>query len=333
MNHRFLASTGALAAMIAVASLAPEPVSGQASRAAANTSTSPRTSWGDPDLQGTWTNTTTTRLERPDDVAGKQTLTNQERAEQDQQAAQRRDRPPRPGSTGAYNSFWMEPGKASARTSLVVDPADGKLPYTPEGRKLADAFAATLSGSGAAGSWEDRDVYERCITRGMPGAMMPGFYNHNYQILQIPGYVVLLVEMIHDARIIPLDGRPHLGPQVRQWMGDSRGRWEGNTLVVETTNFTDRINDRGLTVFGIGKDSHLVERFTRVDAETIDYRFTVNDATVFTRPWTAEIPMTKIEDRLFEYACHEGNYAMVDILKGARVKEKAAEEAAKKGSR
>ena len=162
---------------------------------------------------------------------------------------------------------------------------------------------------------------------------MPGFYNHNYHILQTPGYVVLLVEMIHDARIIPVDGRPHPGQGIRQWLGDSRGRWEGKTLVVETTNFNDRVNDRGLTVFGAGKDVRLIERFTRVDADTIDYQFTVDDATVFTRPWTAAIPMTKIEGPLFEYACHEGNYCLQDILSGARLQEKAAEEASKKKSR
>ena len=148
--------------------------------------------------------------------------------------------------------------------------------------------------------------------------MMPGFYNHNYHILQTPGYVVILVEMIHDARIIPLDGRPHLDQRIRQWLGDSRGRWEGNTLVVDTTNFTDGVNDRGFTVFGTGRNGHLVERFTRVDADTIDYEFTVDDPTVFTRPWTAAVPMTKTDGPLFEYACHEGNYALPDILSGAR---------------
>jgi hypothetical protein len=333
MNHRFLVSLGALAAVIAVVSLAPGPAAGQAPTAAADKWTSSRTPWGDPDLQGIWTNTTTTPLERPSDLAGKQVLTDRERAELDERAAQRRDRRPPPGNPGAYNSFWMDGGKASQRTSLVVDPADGRLPYTPEGRKRAEAFAAAFAGNGAADSWEDRTLYERCITRGLPGAMMPGFYNHNYQILQTPGYVVLFVEMIHDARIIPVDRRPHLGQHIRQWLGDSRGRWEGNTLLVETTNFTDKVNDRGLTVFGTGKSVHLVERFTRVDADTIDYQFTVDDATAFTRPWTAAIPMTKIKGPLFEYACHEGNYGLAQILSGARVQEKAAEEAAKKGLR
>jgi len=322
MSHRFLVSMGALAAVIAVVTLAPGPAAGQAPTAAAGTRSAPRTPWGDPDLQGIWSNTTSTRLERPTELAGKQVLTDQERVALDEQAAQRRDRRPPPGNPGGYNSFWLEGGKASAQTSLVIDPADGRVPYTPEARKRADAFAATINGNGTADSWEDRNVYERCITRGLPGAMMPGFYNHNYHILQTPGYVVLLVEMIHDARIIPLDGRPHLGQHIRQWMGDSRGRWEGNTLVVETTNFTDRVKDTGMTVFGTAKNSHLVERFTRVDADTIDYQFTVNDATLFTSPWTAAIPMTRIEGPIFEYACHEGNYGIQNILSGARVAEK-----------
>ena len=321
MCHRVLVSMGALVAVIAVVSLAPGPAAGQAPTAA-DRWTAPRTPWGDPDLQGMWSNTTTTRLERPAELAGKEILTDQERAALDDQAAQRRDRRPPPGSTGAYNSFWTEPGQASKQSSLVVDQADGRVPYTPEARKSAEAFAATINGDGTADSWEDRNLYERCITRGLPGAMMPGFYNYNYQILQTPGYVVLHVEMIHDARIIPLDGRPHLGPHIRQWLGDSRGRWEGNTLVVETTNFTGRVNDRGLTVFGIGENGRLVERFTRADADTIDYQFTVSDAAAFTKPWTASIPMSQIEGPLFEYACHEGNYGLEDILKGARVQEK-----------
>jgi hypothetical protein len=330
MSHRSLVSISVLSAVIAVVMLAPGPAAGQAA-AAANKSTSSRTPWGDPDLQGIWSNTTTTRLERPAELAGKQTLTDEERQALDAQAAQRRDRPPAPGNTGAYNSFWTEPGRASQQTSLVIDPPDGRVPFTPEERKRSDAFNASLNQDGNSDSWVTRGAYERCITRGMPGAMMPGFYNHNYQILQTPGYVVILVEMIHDARIIPVDGRAHLGPQIRQWLGDSRGRWEGNTLVVETTNFTDKVTDRGLTVFGAGRNARIVERFTRTDANTIDYRFTVEDASLFTKPWTAAIPMTKIEGPLFEYACHEGNYGMENILQGARAREKA--QAAKTESR
>jgi len=319
MRHRFLVLC-VLAAVTVLGSLAP--TAGQ-TPTAANRPTAPRTPWGDPDLQGIWSNTTTTRLERPAELAGKQVLTDQERAALDEQAAQRQDRRPPPGNTGAYNSFWLEGGRASSQTSLVIDPVDGRVPFTPEARTRADAFNASINGEGKADSWEDRNVYERCITRGMPGAMMPGFYNHNYHILQTPDYVVVLVEMIHDARIIPLDGRSHLPPSIRQWLGDSRGRWDGNTLVVETTNFTDRIKDTGLTVFGLSTNSRLIERFTRVGADTIEYQFTVDDAVTFTRPWTASIPMSRIEGPLFEYACHEGNYGLEDILRGARAQEKA----------
>ncbi|PYR49510.1 MAG: hypothetical protein DMF89_12295 [Acidobacteria bacterium] len=324
-------SQGFLMVMVAFA-VTTAPVAGQA-RTARDLSRLSRTPWGDPDLQGLWTNTTTTPLERPAGLAGKQILTDQERVALDARAAETRDRRPPPGNTGAYNSFWLEGGKASQRTSLVVDPADGRLPYTLEGRKRADAFAATINGNGTADSWEDRNVYERCITRGLPGAMMPGFYNHNYQILQTPGYIVLFVEMIHDARIIPLDGRPHLGQDIRQWLGDSRGHWEGSTLVVETANFTDKVNDRGLTVFGTAKNVRLIERFTRVDGDTIDYQFTVDDSSAFTRPWTASIPMTKIDGPLYEYACHEGNYGLQDILRGARLQDGATDEATKKSAR
>jgi hypothetical protein len=187
-------------------------------------------------------------------------------------------------------------------------------------------------------SWEDLNAYDRCITRGLPGAMIPGFYNHNYQILQAPGYVAILVEMIHDVRIIPVDGRPHLGPGLRQWMGDSRGRWEGQTLVVETMNFNDKIQEvtgnamrlpsgepiggRYHAVFAT-RGLKLVERFTRVDADTIDYRFTVTDPATFTRPWTAVTPMMRINEPLFEYACHEGNYAVPNMLRGARAQEQS----------
>ena len=158
--------------------------------------------------------------------------------------------------------------------------------------------------------------------------MLPVGYNSNYQILQTPGYVVILSEMIHDVRVVPLDGRPHLPQNIRQWMGDSRGRWDGNTLVVDTTNFSNKTSFRGSS-----ENMHLVERFTRVDADTIDYQFTVDDPATWTRPWTAAVPMAKTEDRLFEYACHEGNYAMTNILAGARAQEKAAAEAAKKEPR
>jgi hypothetical protein len=305
--------------------------------AAAGKSAAPRTPWGHPDLQGNWTNTTTTPLERPSDFAGKTALTAEERAALDAFAAGAADLPLRPGDTGAYNAFWMEAGKASARTSLILDPPDGKLPaLTPAALKRADAIEAVRRNP--PGSWMDVNTYDRCITRGLPGAMMPGFYNHNYTILQAPGYVAILVEMIHEARIIPLDGRPYLGPGLKQWLGDSRGRWDGDTLVVETRNFNDKIDEvtgnamrlpdgeptggRYHGVFGTS-DMTLVERFTRVDANTIDYQFTVTAPGTFVKPWTAAAPLTRLDAPLFEYACHEGNYAIPHMLSGARAQERA----------
>ena len=171
---------------------------------------------------------------------------------------------------------------------------------------------------------------ERCITRGVPGVMLPGNYNHNYNILQTSSHVVILAEMIHDTRIIPLDGRPHIGSSIEQWMGDSRGYWDSDTLVVETTNFTNKLFERrfSLLVWGTGKHMGVVERFTRVGAGRIDYEFTLTDPTTFARPFTASIPMTTLDGSMFEYACHEGNYAMANMLRGARQDDRAAAAAA-----
>ena len=194
---------------------------------------------------------------------------------------------------------------STRQSSLVVDPPDGRVPaLTAEGRARATARAAR-----GYDSWQDRSLWERCITRGLP--MIPGPYNNNYQILQTPDNVVILHEMIHDARIVPLDGRPHVGQNIRQWFGDSRGRWEGNTLVVDTTNFTDKANYRGST-----EGLHLIERFTRVDADTVRYEFTIDDPTTFTKKWTVAIPMARTDEQIYEYACHEGNYGMVNLLEG-----------------
>jgi hypothetical protein len=321
---------GALAAGVALVWLLPAGVAGQSAaapkaRARADTAPIQRTPWGDPDLQGIWSNTTTTPFERPVELSDKTVLTEEERAALARQVAERLDadrRIAQPGQIIAYNEFWYERGTLTNRPSLIIDPADGKLPpFTPEGQKRWDTM--TEHRKKAPESWLDRSPYDRCITRGMPGAMMPGFYNHNYQILQTPGYVVILVEMIHDARIIPVDGRPHLPADVRQWLGDSRGRWEGRTLVVETRNLNDKYFERGAGT-GFGGNLKMTERFTRVDADTIDYQFTIDDPTTFTRPWTVAAPMSRIEGPLFEYACHEGNYALVGILGGGRAEEKAA---------
>ena len=275
----------------------------------------PLTPWGHPDLQGAWTNTTTTPLERPDDLEGREFLTQEEWAERN------------PGSgisaydAGAYNDYWLEKGELSMRTSLVVDPPDGKLPaLIPAEEELVTARRAAAASRGGPRSWHDFNAYDRCITRGLPGAMMPGFYNHNYHIVQTPDHVAILVEMVHEARIVPLDDSPRASG-VPQWLGDSRGRWEGDTLVVETTNFAGKVTARGLTAFGGGERLTVVERFTRVDGDTIDYQVTVSDPDIWSAPWTASIPMSAMEGTLFEYACHEGNYAMGNMLAGARAEE------------
>jgi hypothetical protein len=283
----------------------------------------PRTPWGDPDLQGVWSIATITPFERPATLAGKPVLTEEEAAELEQQTLKTTNQDRRDGAgtdvdlARAYNDFWWDRGTkvvSTRQTSLVVDPPDGRVPaLTADGQKRATARAAR-----GYDSWEDRSLWERCITRGLP--MIPGPYNNNYQILQTPGYVVILHEMIHDARIIPLDGRPHISPAIRQWFGDSRGRWENNTLVVTTTNFTDKISFRGST-----EGLHLIERFTRTDAGTVKYEFTIDDPKTFTKKWTAAIPMTNTDEQIFEYACHEGNYGIVNLLSGARAQEKAAD--------
>ena len=319
MNHRFLVLVGGLAATMAGVALLVSTALAQTSTAKPRSSL--HTPWGDPDLQGMWTNTTTTPFERPKELEGKQVLTPEELAVRDKQRAGEVsfDRTPAAGNPGLYNEFWVERGKHGNRTSLVVDPPDGRVPpLTPEAQKRADA-RAQYRRQHPADSWEDLTGFTRCISRGLPGGMTPGFYNHNYHILQTPGYVVMVVEMIHEVRVIPLDGRPHLGQNVRQWFGDSRGRWEGNTLVIETTNFSPKTEYRESR-----ENLHLIERLTRVDANNIDYAFTVDDPTTWTKPWTASIPMTTLNGQLFEYACHEGNYALPGILAGARAEEKAA---------
>jgi hypothetical protein len=290
--------------------------------------TPPRTPDGQPDLQGIWTNVTITPLERPAEFAGKAFMTKAEAAEYEKRIlannnADRRDGGAEADVGRAYNDAWYDRGTtvvSTLRTSLVIDPPDGRIPpLTPERQKDMAALRQAAVGHSTDGP-ENRMLQERCLlwpTAGPP--MMPSFYNNNYQIVEAPGYVMILVEMIHDARIIPLDNRPHLPAGVEQWMGDSRGHWEGNTLVVETTNFTDKTRFRGAD-----QNMRLTERFTRVDPETIQYEFTVNDPTAFTRPWTVQIPMKRSEGPIFEYACHEGNYAMTDVLAGARAEEKAA---------
>jgi len=325
------------AVCVVLAQKAPEKHAPKAANAPAKW-TQPRTPWGDPDLEGIWNNSTITELERPAALAGKQVLADGEAAALEQKIAEGRvDAPPRAGDPGTYNQAWFDRGTKvvpTKRTSLIIDPPDGKLPpLTAAGQKWQEdrfkrlgATATGSSGNGPFDSYADISVVTRCITRGMPNAMLPGGYNNNYQIVQAPGVVVLLMEMMHESRIIHLDGRPHIGQNLKQWMGDSIGHWEGNTLVVDVTNFPDR----DVTGFGVpyrwGETSHLhlIERFTRIDADTIDYQFTVDDPWMFTRKWTASIPMVKSDGPIYEYACHEGNYGLVGILKSSRASDGVA---------
>jgi hypothetical protein len=302
----FLATLGILMALIAAAALAPISL-------ASKTWSPPRTAWGEPDLQGKWSYATITPLERPINQTGKDVLSREEKAALDEDArtsADRRDGSAEADLLRAYNAYWYDRGKSIGRTSLIVDPPDGRLPpLTPEGRKRQAAIEEQERAH-PFDSWEDRPLQERCIIyHGVPP--LPSGYNNTYQIFQTPGYVAILDENIHDVRGIPLDGRPHIGQNIRQWNGNSRGHWEDNTLV--------------------GGTLHAVERFTRVAADQIDYRFTINDPATYTRPWTAMLPLTNLPNYvIFEYACHEGNYSIRNVLSGARAQETAATNATKK---
>jgi len=298
----------------------------------AQTRDTPRLPWGDPDLEGTWTNATLTQLQRPADLGAKAFFTPEEAAAWDKQRIEQTnaDRPARPGEVGAYNDAFFERGRGgvkSRRTSLVIDPPDGRIPaLTPLAQQKVEARLRREAASPADGPG-DRWLTERCILFGATVPMLPEPYNNNYAIIQTPGYVVISVEMNHDTRIIPLDTRPHLPSGMAQWTGDSRGRWEGPTLVVETRAL--KFNDKSR--FGVGylnglsdENLRVVERFTRTDANTITYQATIEDATVFTKPWTVELSMDRTDAALYEVACHEGNYGMANILSGHRAEERAA---------
>jgi hypothetical protein len=279
------------------------------------------------DLQGIWTNSTVTPLERPKEFADKAFLTKSEAAEFEKQAVYEANGDRRDGSAEAdvgraYNEFWRDRGKvvSTMRSSLIVDPPEGKVPpMLPEAQKRnADLAAARRKLGGPFDGPENRSLQERCLLTPQAGPpMLPANYNSNYQIVQSPGYIVIVIEMIHDARVIPIDGSPHLPKNVRQLLGDSRGHWEGDTLVVDTTNFTDKTAFRGSS-----ENLHIIERFTRTDSNTLLYQFTIDDPTTWAKPWTGEIPMKKTAGPLYEYACHEGNYGMFGTLSGARTEEK-----------
>jgi hypothetical protein len=302
----------------------------------------PRTPWGDPDLQGFFTNKDEQGIpfERPAGFGDRKFVTEEEfaarlaRAKQQLESdvaefdAETADRSPAQiGFTTGPPPYWNDRGNPSRRSSLVIDPLDGKIPsVTPEGQRQMDARAAARvaarRGRGPADSWEDFSLFNRCISRGLPGSMLPSVYGNSYQIIQGPGFVGIRYEMVHETRIIPLDGRPRLGPHIRQYMGDARGRWEGNTLVVETTNFRPELVYRNANADTL----RLIERFTRTAPDKVEWSVTVSDSSTWTKPWTFAVSLTQDASQpVFEFACHEGNYAMTNLLSVARAEEKAAE--------
>ena len=284
-----------------------------------------RTPDGKPDLQGTWSFATVTPMERPANLAGKEFFTEQEAAAYEKEVVERNNKDRRDGSaesdvSRAYNDFWWDSGTKvvkTRRTSLVIDPKDGKIPpMVPAARERQQERQAAVRGHEFDGP-ENRPLGARCIARDNVGPpLLPTRYNSNFQIVQAPGYVAIEAEEIHDVRIIRMDGRPHLPKNVRQWLGDSIGHWESNTLVVDTTNFTD------MAPFEGAQNLHVVERFTRTGEDTILYQFTVEDPGMWTKPWSGEVPVKKISGPLWEYACHEGNYGLENTLRGARVNER-----------
>jgi hypothetical protein len=332
MGHRTLASVCAGAAFVALASWAAGPAGAQHSNV-------PRTAWGKPDLTGVWDFRTITPLERPANLADKEFLTVEEAAKAEQDVVERNRRiDERPaerttaggnvdtradGTPGFYNNFWLDGGTkpvGTRRTSLVIDPPNGRVPaLTPAAQKRAEERRAYLK-EHPADSYEDRSASDRCILGFNAGPpLTPGGYNQNMQVVQTSDHVALTTEMVHTARIVPLDGRPQLNARFKQWSGEARGRWEGETLVIETTNFKEERRWRGAT-----GNMKLIERLTLIDPDTLEYKYTVIDPETWTSPWTASIPLRRATEPMYEYACHEGNHSMVGILSGARVADKEA---------
>ncbi len=292
-----------------------------------------RTPWGAPDLQGVWTGSTMTPLERRPEHAGKDVLTEEEAAALERRADESRfvEREPSDGDPGTYNQIWFDPGTrivSDRRTALITAPSDGQVPYTSamaERERLQVAYRV----NGQRDSWVDVDTGERCMTDGVPMFWLG--YNPNHQIVQTPDHVVILHEMFRDRRIIPITDQPHAS--VRQWNGDIRGHWDGDTLVVESTHFVDGTSDRWAATWRMPTQTmHLVERFTRSDRDTLQYEFTLTDPAKFTEPWSVRIPLTTnqasrgvTEGPLYEYACHEGNYSLMNVLSGARAEERMEE--------
>ncbi len=333
MSHRRLVT---VCTVIAGLVLAPMLAAGQSTDAPA----APRTAWGQPDLQGIWDFRTITPLQRPEDRGDQEFLTEEEAASLEQDAVDRAirlwdaeaRRTEAGGSVGGYNNFWMDQGTKpieTRRTSLIVDPPNGRLPdLSAVGQQRTDARREYLEAH-AADSYVDRNTSDRCIVGFNAGPpITPLAYNQNMQLFQTPDHVVIYTEMVHTPRVVPLDGRPALDADVRLWSGDSRGRWEGDTLVIETANFNDKRRwiPLGSAGAGMGTTANmtLVERLRRVDGDTLEYTFTVTDPETWSSPWTASMPMRRTDAPLFEYACHEGNYSMVGILAGTRFEELAA---------
>jgi hypothetical protein len=330
MRRHVFGSAHAIALVLALATI-PFAVQAQTKRW-----TRPRTADGQADLQGVWANNLATPLQRPPQWAGKATLTDAELDDLKRAAAEVvegegdaqfgdglvlaaldhvKNAVSSDPETGNYNQFWVTEREFENRTSLITDPADGRMPpYTPEAIKRL-AAAAEQSRLHGFDSWASRSLSERCISWGVPRILAA--YNSHFQVLQTRDYFVFYAEMAHDARIIPIDGRPHLPPAVRGWLGDSRGHWEGDTMVVETTNFSATSDFQGSN-----QNLHLIERFSRVAQDILNYEVTITDPTTWTRPWTLMIPLRRTNELIYEYACHEGNYALADILAGARAQER-----------
>jgi hypothetical protein len=350
MKYRFVAAACALAATAVIGALDSTPLTAEDPAGTKTTAdgkawTLSRTASGDPDFQGVWRYEAAIPLERPKQLEGRESLTDEEvanrtRTEQEQEAKRlagqdgvdvgRRSVAESPIRGNEYNSFWQDhgrPRKVYKQTSLIVDPRDGRIPYTEDALK-AEARSTARYGVGPYESYLDPDTGERCLTDGVTAMMWQGPNGGHNRIVQSPGYVTILHEEYGDRRIIPVDGRPHR--TARQWFGDSVGQWEGDTLVVDTTNFIDRTNYEWASVFTRPSETlHLVERFTRISADTMEYKITIDDPATFSRPWTAVIPISRLPDdtQIYEYACHEGNYAMPNLLSGGRA------DAKKKGSR
>jgi len=331
---RTLLCSSLFAAVACLPAAAQAPAAKTATTALKSGWTSPKTPWGDPDLQGQWPATARIPMQRPANLGNRAELTDAELAQREaqfkKQASEDGEQISAPASSVGINppSYWQERGTPDRQASLVVDPPDGRTPpLTPEGQAAVHALRGGL-GPGShfpdkVDSWEDFDIYSRCITRGVVSSMLPTLYNFGNEILQAPGYVIIRNEMIHETRVIPLHGGPHVGKAIESYMGDSRGHWEGKTLVVETTNLKPQPGAGG----GLFSDAAvLTERFTRTSPTELSYDMTVNDPKTWTRRWTIHMPYRLDPNyKIYEYACHEGNYMMLDALSGARDLEKKGE--------